>query len=113
MGNKISGAMGGRNTMRRTKNDGDDDDNYGGGGGGGLNKKIANNFVGLDMSPSEIADTLQNFPMLLLYYYEEVECLLRFMMSPLPAVGSIPSVSMVADRVGGETTTGVISVDCE
>ena len=74
-------------------------------------------FVGLSMSPSEITDTLQNFPMLLLYNCDELECLLRFLVSPLPKMGSIPSVTMVADRVGGDTattsTTGTVSVDCK
>ena len=74
-------------------------------------------FVGLSMSPSEITDTLQNFPMLLLYSCDELEFFLRFLITPLPKLGSIPSVTMVADRVGGDTattsSTGNVSVDCK
>jgi len=103
---------GGIQTRRRTHigdfdaGDNDDDDSN----SGGVNNNN-NTFIGIDLSPSEIADVLQNFPMLILYNHEELERLLRFLISPLPMVGSIPSVTMVADRVGD--ISGVVSVDCE
>lgn len=100
----VGGVEGGYNDVHV-----DEDDDSG--VGGDLNNEYCIDFVRLlDMTPSQIADTLQNFPMLLMYNYEELECLLRFMISPLPKAGSIPSVTMVADRVGD---TGNISVDCE
>ena len=57
-----------------------------------------NNDVGLAMDPSEVAFVLQNFPQLCLYDCGDLECLVRFLLQPLPPVGSFPSVAMVADR---------------
>lgn len=103
---------GGVQTRRRPHNndfDADDIDDDSSNSGGVNNNN--NTFIGIGLSPTEIADVLQNFPMLLLYNHEELECLLRFLISPLPMAGSIPSVTMVADRVG--ETSGAVSVDCE
>ena len=62
---------------------------------------------GLAMERVDTGFVLSNFPQLCLYKSDELECMIRFLVSPLPPASYV-SVTMVEDKgVGGS------SVDCE
>jgi hypothetical protein len=59
----------------------------------------------LALDESDVNFVMQNFPFLAIYNVYELEALIRFMIQPLPDAGTIPTVTMIADRSSGSSSS--------
>jgi len=64
-----------------------------------------NSAVALALNESEVNFVMQNFPFLAIYNIHELEALIQFMIQPLPDAGTIPTVTMIADRSSGSSSS--------
>ena len=71
--------------------------NRDGDNGGHVHKSAV---ASLALNESDVNFVMQNFPFLAIYNVNELEALIQFMIQPLPDAGTIPTVTMIADRSG-------------
>jgi hypothetical protein len=86
------------------------------GGGSGSNGSsgtthTAAAVAALALNESDVNFVMQNFPFLAIYNINELESLVRFMIQPLPDVGVIPTVTMIADRSSGSASANSLDAD--
>lgn len=58
----------------------------------------------LALNELDVNFVMQNFPFLAIYNISELEALIQFMIQPLPDAGTIPIVTMIADRSSGSSS---------
>ena len=61
----------------------------------------------LALNESDVNFVMQNFPFLAIYNVYELEALIQFMIQPLPDAGTIPTVTMIADRSSGSSANNM------